>query len=542
MTPRRQDTPCWQRPSLLLSVTILSMVGIMALRLTAQTSTPSVACADSDGGTNYGAKGTATGIYGGAIEGYHAIYGQEPNPTSPKPTTNAYSTYIDHCATSTQLNEGFCNASDGKIHAIGWPCPNGCSDGACQAAPSDASPTITVSVTPTNAQVGHRPGARSYYSFTVSDDKMIRNVVATTSPMMYSSAQSTVMQCSDKQTCEEKVYIIVPSNPGEQFVTLTATDSAGQVTTKTVTFQAPACATDADCGGGAIQWAGASYCAGDSPHIMQYGVAATCSAGVCDTGSKPFVKQQCGAGQVCTYGSNGVNICIAQPSACTPGTQITSVCSCGPNTAYYYPVDWRVGNSPTFCCSTGNGSFTTYSPGPCPAPQPASLPTPSFGWMSSAAAQMTSQSAQSSSSSTATHAAPPPVPTAVAPVPAFAPAPPSVTPSTVPQRFEVPPARDTLPEHKTAPEKLRPSQVRTLTVRLKGIQRQLQSIERTAKRQKNVDVLTQIAEMRADIGAFDPSDASTSEVIEDWRDELSALREELSRKSLILRKVVRKKK
>lgn len=88
-------------------------------------------CTDSDGGMSTGVKGIATGTYSGARPGYTAIYGQEPNPNTPKTTTDKFSTYIDHCSwDSIQLNEGFCGA-DGRLSAIGLQCAKGCKDGAC---------------------------------------------------------------------------------------------------------------------------------------------------------------------------------------------------------------------------------------------------------------------------------------------------------------------------------------------------------------------------------------------------------------------------
>ena len=100
------------------------------------TPSPTTPCTDSDGGTNSNVKGTATGIYSGAAPTYHAIYGQEPDPNTPKSTTNQYSTYIDHCSWDpSQLNEGFCD-STGKLSSIGIKCPNGCKDGICVSASS----------------------------------------------------------------------------------------------------------------------------------------------------------------------------------------------------------------------------------------------------------------------------------------------------------------------------------------------------------------------------------------------------------------------
>ncbi|MBI2523982.1 hypothetical protein HYW11_02075 [Candidatus Peregrinibacteria bacterium] len=320
---------------------------------------------------NLGVKGTTVGTPWDAQwnPGVNYVYGQEPDPTTPKKTTDNYTTHYDYCSSDqTQLNEGECNA-DGKVAAYGHSCPYGCADGACKAAPpSDAPPSITLSVTATSPQTW-RPGGRGYYTTAISDDRGLKTVVVTTSPMMYSGSPIDMSsKCAGKISCEEKVYTIVPSNPGSQFVTVMATDSAGQVSTKTVNFDAPACTVSTDCGSSDIQWAGASYCGSpddtSDTSIMQYGVAATCKAGgVCDTSSLPRVKQQCSAGQMCTFDTNGNNLCIAQPLACTVGAQITSVCVCG-KSAYNYPGDWRV-RSPTYCCTWNDGSFYTTSPGPC---------------------------------------------------------------------------------------------------------------------------------------------------------------------------------
>ncbi len=245
---------------------------------------------------------------------------------------------------------------------------------------SDAPPVISLTVLSSNPQVsGYRPGVNARYATTITDDKALKKVVVTTSQMMFSSSTYEMYNCVDRISCEEKSYAITPSTPGAHFVTVTATDSAGQVTTKTVTFNADACSTDADCGGGAIQWAGASFCGSEAggleTDIMQYGVAGICkSGGICDTTSLPRVKQKCASGQVCTFTSNGMNVCVLKPNACTAGAQISTVCTCG-NATFNYPYDWRV-NTPTSCCLV-NGSFSTYG-GSCPAApasSPSSVPT-----------------------------------------------------------------------------------------------------------------------------------------------------------------------
>lgn len=102
---------------------------------TAQTVTNvTVLCTDSDGGINASIKGHGTGQYAGKSgDNYYLIYGQEPNPTTPRDTSGPYDTYIDHCVGGlypNQLNEAYCQ-ENGKLGAIGIECPYGCKDGAC---------------------------------------------------------------------------------------------------------------------------------------------------------------------------------------------------------------------------------------------------------------------------------------------------------------------------------------------------------------------------------------------------------------------------
>jgi hypothetical protein len=87
-------------------------------------------------------KSYGTGIYAGSSPDNSKIYGQEPDPLIPKPTTNDYSTYYDHCANDRQLNEAFCMA-DGRLGAYGVQCPNGCKDGACVSITTTTTPGCT---------------------------------------------------------------------------------------------------------------------------------------------------------------------------------------------------------------------------------------------------------------------------------------------------------------------------------------------------------------------------------------------------------------
>lgn len=129
--------------------------------------TETIPCSDADGGMNKDVRGIATGTYSGARPGYIAIYGQEPNPSTPKTTTEKFSTYIDYCATSTQLNEGFCN-TDGRLSAIGIACANGCKDGVCVAPPASASSLVPSSSSIVSSSSRSSLSARSVSASTLS--------------------------------------------------------------------------------------------------------------------------------------------------------------------------------------------------------------------------------------------------------------------------------------------------------------------------------------------------------------------------------------
>lgn len=106
---------------------------------------PAVFATDSDRSINYSWAGTiyditpqnypdlfVSGVGKGMYQGSNInfIFGQDPNPEIAKLTTDNFSTYYDHCATSMQLNEAYVTI-DGQLSAIGVQCPNGCQNGAC---------------------------------------------------------------------------------------------------------------------------------------------------------------------------------------------------------------------------------------------------------------------------------------------------------------------------------------------------------------------------------------------------------------------------
>ena len=115
---------------------------------------PSTPCTDTDNGLNVYIKGVGTGTYAGAVIGYNAIYGQEPNPNIPIQTSNSYSTYYDYCSpiSPNQLNEAYCD-SKGLLSSYGSNCGSyGCKDGAC------ISPPTTFTTSPSGSGGGSGSG------------------------------------------------------------------------------------------------------------------------------------------------------------------------------------------------------------------------------------------------------------------------------------------------------------------------------------------------------------------------------------------------
>lgn len=93
-----------------------------------------IECTDSDKGQNFQIKGTSTGIYAGASEGYHIIIGEEPDPKTSKTSPYNYSIVYDYCFDKYQITESWC--SDGKIQNGIFLCRDYiensiCSNGTC---------------------------------------------------------------------------------------------------------------------------------------------------------------------------------------------------------------------------------------------------------------------------------------------------------------------------------------------------------------------------------------------------------------------------
>lgn len=185
-------------------------------------------------------------------------------------------------------------------------------------------------------------GLRAYISITITDDKGIASASFNAPGMRYSGATVTLSQCANNvKTCSEPVYIVVPDKSGPYIITVSATDSAGQTVTQTVTFNAQGCAADVDCGGKYFPSSGATFCGISGASVydkrMKYQVNSVCAAGSCSESTAPGVLEDCAAtGKMCGFSqANGGQFqCVAIPSSsCAPNTKITSSCKCGPETS-----------------------------------------------------------------------------------------------------------------------------------------------------------------------------------------------------------------
>lgn len=185
-------------------------------------------------------------------------------------------------------------------------------------------------------------GLRAYISIIITDDKGIASASFNAPGMRYSGATVTLSQCANNvKTCSEPVYIIVPDKSGPYTITVSATDSAGQITTQTVAFNAQGCAADSECGGKYFPSSGATFCGLSGASLydkrMKYQVNSICSAGSCNESTAPGVLEDCAVtGKMCGFSqANGGQFqCVAIPSVtCAPNTKITSSCKCGPETS-----------------------------------------------------------------------------------------------------------------------------------------------------------------------------------------------------------------
>lgn len=208
----------------------------------------------------------------------------------------------------------------------------------------DALPTIVAFVKSANELHPSTvfAGLRAYISVTITDDKGIASASFNAPGMRYSGTTVILSQCANNvKTCSEPVYIIVPDKSGPYTITVSAIDSAGQIATQTVTFNAQGCAADSECGGKYFPSSGATFCGLSGASLyskrMKYQVNSVCSAGSCNESTVPGVLEDCAVtGKMCGFSqANGGQFqCVAIPSAtCAPNTKITSSCKCGPETS-----------------------------------------------------------------------------------------------------------------------------------------------------------------------------------------------------------------
>jgi len=135
---------------------------------------------------------------GDYVGGGVCIYGQEPNPTLCKPTTNKFTIYYDYCVDSKELHEAFIT-SGGKISSLGILAPDGyeCKNGAF----SLIKPSIKV-LSPNGGEI-YTTGQRIPISFKTNlDDKQTKGITL-------------------------QLYKGIPGKPGSVFIQNIVTDWIG---------------------------------------------------------------------------------------------------------------------------------------------------------------------------------------------------------------------------------------------------------------------------------------------------------------------------
>lgn len=416
---------------------------------------------------------------------------------------------------------------------------------------TDAPPTISLTVQSADSKVpGYRPGIQILFTFTVTDNAPLQSVIATMSPIVHMSSTIDFYQCNGKTSCEDKAYII-PSAPGPQFVTITAKDSVGQVSTKTVDFSAPACISDADCGGdGSTQWNPASAQTCDSPSggvptdIVQGGTSTTCrSSGICETTEKRLVKQTCTSGQVCAMKNSTTAACIAQPPVCPSDGPIIAACVCGlsiEGVSSLWAFDESAGRH-AYCCNSQWG-YARYSV-PCSQLQSVSSPASP----QSACGSTLSSSSQPTSTVPGTFSSVSPsvqtpsvtAPSAIPITPLSPTALPVRSGATLPQQVPTPithPAPSLMPPRaqtgSTAVQKMvSKANLKALRKQQQALRKKLRSLERSLLRKKNVTALSQIADLRDELADLDLRDPSIADNLRSLQEEIADLRQIVSKKT-----------
>ena len=341
-------------------------------------------CTDSDGGIDAFVKGVGKGVYAGAAYGYNVIYGQEPDPGTTKPTTDGYSTYYDYCIWNSywnayQLNEAYCDPS-GKLQAYGYRCPNGCSNGACTAAPN-------ITVTSPNGGETWQLGSTHTITWTSSGVNYTRLDLQGTAGNWITnlvnfdgnpgSASWTIPTYIPVGNYKVKISTCTSLSSKDNCDPLTAnvydySDATFSIVNQT--SQTSSCSVDSDCGTPYFPSSGATFCGPSGASLytkrMKYQVVPKCQSGTCNYQyTESGVLEDCGAsGKICGFSpSNGGQFqCVANPLVnCTLNTSITSACMCGPASYEQYGS----------CCLDQSGNTYQYHETKCQIYSPAPTPT-----------------------------------------------------------------------------------------------------------------------------------------------------------------------
>lgn len=359
---------------------------------------------------------------------------------------------------------------------------------------ADSPPTISLEVLPHEGFTGQPVfylGHSVYFQAIIKDDKPpLSSIVVTRSPVKYDWGTTIDLSflCSNRTECWYSDKNGITVNTGKNFVTVTAKDSAGQVSTKTVEFTVVACTADAECPGNAY-WQGYSYCGSENGslplHVMMKRYTPACRDGACGGEVKPSLKQACTSGQVCTM--------VGVEATCLGGNEVpVSSSSLSPRSA----------SASTLPVSSLSTSPTVSSEGQTIAP--------------------------SGSPSTSTPSVTAPL---VSPVPAS-----PIIPSAVPPAVHPAPPSN-LPRVQTGSsvmqKKVSKAKIQALKKQQQALRKALRSLERSLLRKKNVAALSQIADLRDELADLDLRDPSVVETLRSLREEINDLR------SAVIKKVKR---
>ncbi|HLD57436.1 MAG TPA: hypothetical protein VJA47_03965 [archaeon] len=200
-------------------------------------------------------------------------------------------------------------------------CPNLYYCGSGDKCIKDNPPTIVASITPST----NFAGLTFTLTTTISDDMSIASASWKGDKIFKDGIVIGCAGTSCSYSTPISTYI-----SGSHTITISAIDSTGQKTEKTLTMTVNSCSTNSECG--TDEWFGDTFCGSynSTNYIYQYHRIARCSRGGCETGIGTDPKTPCAQGFICQHKTNLPGStpkdaeCVAQPTPTTSPTISTS--------------------------------------------------------------------------------------------------------------------------------------------------------------------------------------------------------------------------